>query len=122
MSEQGDGQRERRVAERIDMGGRLPSQLALDLETSVVQISAGGMMMEVPMPLAIGSKHGFTLSIGTEVLALSGMVRNCRPVGPAVQGDPSMEERIFRVGVGFCELNEKQARFLDNFVNRKLES
>jgi hypothetical protein len=125
MNERGDGQGERRVAERIDTGGRLPSQFALDMDTSVVQISAGGMMIEVPMPLAIGSKHGFTISIGTEELALNGMVRNCRSVDSAVQGGqsvpsmPSMKDRFFCVGIEFCDLNEKQARFLDDFVIRK---
>jgi hypothetical protein len=115
MTGKGDGQRERRVAERIDMGGRLPSQLELDMDTSVVQISSGGMMIEIHMPLAIGSKHGFTLTIGAEEVTLSGMVRNCRSLDEAAAENP-----LFHVGIEFCDLNEKQTRFLDDLVNRKL--
>jgi hypothetical protein len=125
MSEQIGGQKERRTAERIDIGGGLPSQLALDLDTSVVQISAFGMMVEVPMPLAIGSKHGFTLSLGKKELEVSGMVRNCQPVGSAAAGAPPSgveQGRLYRVGIEFCDLDERRVHVLDDFVNRKRES
>jgi hypothetical protein len=126
MSEPIGGEKERRAAERIDTGGRLPSQLALDLDTSVIQISAAGMMIEVPMPLAIGSKHGFTLSLGQNELVVSGMVRNCQPVGPGAEeassGDELGRDALHRVGIEFCDLDERRIRILDDFVNRKLES
>jgi hypothetical protein len=127
MSEQIGGRKERRTAERIDVGGRLPSQLALDLDTSVVQISAVGMMVEVPMPLAIGSKHGFTLSLGNKELEVSGLVRNCQPVGSVAAGAPSSggeqdQGPLYRVGIEFCDLDERQVHVLGDFVNRKIES
>jgi hypothetical protein len=117
MSGQADDQRERRTSERVDTGGKLPSQLALDLDTSVVQISAVGMMVELPMLLALGSKHRFTLLLGNKELAVSGMVRNCHLVSASGVSPP-----VYHVGVEFCDLDENLAQILQALVDTKLES
>jgi hypothetical protein len=108
--------RERREAGRFDTAGKLPGQLPLDLETDVLQISVGGMMIEVNVPLGAGSKHQFTLNILDETLEIRGIVCNCRPY-------PSAEEpRVYRVGIEFCDLGERQLACLNEFVNRQLGS
>lgn len=105
---------ERRAATRVDTDGQLPGQLTLDLETDVVQMSAGGMMVETSMPLEIGSKHQFTVGIDNEEMELDGIVRNCQPY-------PLTEQpKAYRIGVEFCDLNELQQENLVNFVNKKL--
>ncbi len=116
LNEQSKDGRERRTAGRFDTEGRLPGQLPLDLETDVLQISVGGMMVEVTMPLEAGSKHQFTLNIHEETLEVRGIVRNCQPF-------PSADEpRVYRVGIEFCDLEERQQAFLVEFVNRQLGS
>jgi c-di-GMP-binding flagellar brake protein YcgR len=116
LNDQSKGERERRAAGRIDTEGKLPGQLPLDLETDVLQISVGGMMVEVTMPLEVGSKHQFTLNINEEALEVQGIVRNCKPF-------PSEKEsRDYRVGIEFCDLGERQRASLAEFVNRLLGS
>ena len=114
MSDQNSPRSERRAANRVDTDGQLPGQLALDLETDVLQMSGGGMMVETPMPLAIGSKHQFTVGIEKEEMELSGVVRNCQPHPPS--GPP----KVYRVGLEFCDLSEHQQENLVAFVNKKL--
>ena len=116
LSEHSKNGRERRAAGRFDTEGKLPGQLPLDLETDVLQISVGGMMVEVTMPLEAGSKHRFTLNINKETLEVYGIVRNCQPF-------PSADEpRVHRVGVEFCDLGERDLACLTEFLNRQLES
>lgn len=114
MSRQKQGPVERRSAGRIETDGKLPGELALDLETDVLQISEGGMMVEVPMPLEIGSRHGFTLSLDADVLDLSGLVRNCQPFPPS--GPPE----AYRIGIEFMDVQEHQRECLAGFVSKKL--
>lgn len=115
MSDQKGTRSERRTANRVDTDGRLPGQLTLDLETDVLQISVGGMMVETPIPLEIGSKHQFTVGIDREDMELWGMVRNCQP------HPPSGRPEVYRVGVEFYDLDEHQQSNLAGFVNKKLD-
>lgn len=114
MSEQKGGGHDRRAVGRVDIQGQLPSQLELDLDTDVLQISVGGMMVEVPVPLAVGSKHQFSLSIDKHELDLLGVVRNCEPFPPG--GQPE----TYRIGIEFCDLEEGQKASLADFVKKKL--
>ncbi len=94
----------------------MPGQLPLDLETDVLQISVGGMMVEVTMPLEAGSKHRFTLNVNEETLEIHGIVRNCQPF-------PSTDEpRVHRVGIEFYDLGERELACLTEFLNRQLGS
>jgi hypothetical protein len=105
---------ERRASNRIDTEGQLPGQLALDMETDVLQMSVGGMLVETPMPLALGSRHQFTVGIGDDEIELSGTVRNCQP------HPPSGQPKKYRVGVEFCDLSSDQQKALESFVNTRL--
>ncbi len=115
MSDQNAPRPERRTAGRVDTDGCLPSQLTLDLETDVIQISVGGMMVETPIPLEIESKHQFTVGINKEDMELCGIVRNCQPYPPS--GQPE----VYRIGVEFCDLDEHQKNSLAGFVDKKLD-
>ena len=109
-----DVNHERRHARRIEATGNVPGQLEIDLETHVIQISPGGMMAELEVPVTVGSEHEFTLSVEGENLALRGVVRNCEPKTP---GNTST---LYRVGVEFRSINEKQQEILSRFVESKL--
>ena len=115
MSDQNGPRSERRTANRVDVEGSLPSQLTLDLETDVLQVSVGGMMVESPIPLEIGSKHQFTVGIDKQDMELCGTVRNCQAYPPS--GHPE----VYRVGIEFCDLDEHQKSNLEDFVNKKLD-
>ncbi len=109
-----DVNHERRHAPRVEATGNVPGQLEINLETHVVQISPGGMMAELEVPVAVGSEYDFTLSMEGEELDLRGVVRNCEPKTPADTATP------YRVGIEFRSVDQKQKDILTRFVERKL--
>jgi len=109
-----DVEQERRGVRRTEAGGNLSGQLEIDLETNVLQISPGGMMVELEVPVNVGSEHSFTLDIDGHHLDLVGVVRNCEPSRP---GDAST---AYHVGVEFRGVDERQQEILTRFVESKL--
>lgn len=109
-----DVKQERRGVPRVEAQGSLPGQLEINLDTNVLQLSPGGMMIEVGMPVTAGSEHSFTLNIDGEDLDLIGVVRNCEPSMP---GDPTTS---YRIGIQFRDVNDQQQTILTRFVESKL--
>ena len=103
---------ERRSSPRIKAFEPLPGELALDLESDVLKLSTGGMMIRLPFPLPIESRHRFTLVIEEAVMELSGVVRNCQSLGEAWPA--------YGVGVEFEKLDDDTHLRLERFVRAKL--
>ncbi|MFQ5790132.1 MAG: PilZ domain-containing protein [Acidobacteriota bacterium] len=117
MSERKGEEQERRRSPRVRTS-ELPGQIGLELETDVLQLSVGGMLVEVSVPLDIGSEHRFTLSIEDEEMALSGVVRNCEP---ADEGEDE-ERPSYRIGIEFRDLEARQKELLSRFVEKRLKT
>ncbi|HEX9725374.1 MAG TPA: PilZ domain-containing protein [Vicinamibacteria bacterium] len=109
-----DVKQERRAAPRVAAQGNLPGQLEIDLDTNVFQLSPGGMMVELGMPVDVGSEHAFNLNIDGEDLDLIGVVRN---IEPSMPGDPTTS---YHIGIQFCDLTDEQQAILTRFVESKL--
>jgi len=109
-----DVNHERRHAPRVEATGNVPGQLEINLETHVIQISPGGMMAELEVPVTVGSEYEFTLSMEGEELDLRGVVRNCEPKTPGGTATP------YRVGIEFRSVDQKQKDILTRFVESKL--
>lgn len=105
---------ERRASTRVRLPEPLSSQLSLDLDSDVLLLSSGGMMIRLPFPLDAGSGHGFTLGVEQELIDVGGVVRNCERVddGPVP---------FYRIGIEFQGLDDRQRAFLERFVERKLQ-
>jgi len=104
---------ERRGAPRYTADGKLPGVLKIDLRTEVLSLSAGGMLVEIELPLAQGSEHRFSLTLDGKELELTGVVRNCNPL---LNGQ---EPPNYRVGVEFVQLNADELLVLNQFVERR---
>ncbi len=115
MVDSDPAENERRTTERVHTEGKLPSQIVFDVDTDVVQISVGGMTVNVPLPLEVGSQYPFTLGIEGENLEISGVVRNCDP------GSTDQPPLTYRVGVEFCKLTERQKKIFVEFVKKNRE-
>jgi len=109
-----DVKQERRAAPRVGAQGSVPGQLEIDLDTNVLQLSPGGMMVEIGMPVEVGSEHSFSLNLDGEDLELVGVARNCEP---SVPGDPATS---YRIGIQFRDVDERQQAILTRFVESKL--
>ena len=107
---------ERRARSRVSVKRPLTGELALDLESEVLKLSTGGMLVRLPFPLANGSRHKFTLTVDQQVMDVEGIVRHCQPLEDAAPGP------AYGVGVEFEGLDEAKNRVLESFVNRKLGS
>ena len=98
---------DRRTSERIDTKGALKAHLSMEAE--VLTLSPSGMGIRLAFAPDIGSRHSFTLAIGSEVLTLLGIVRNseARPD----DGTPS-----YVVGVEFHGLSAREEGLIEGFV------
>jgi len=101
---------DRRATPRTRTGGALRAQLSLEAE--VVTLSTRGMMVRMGFAPPAGSRQGFTISIGSDVLDLMGVVRNIEPIH-----EP---EASFLVGVEFDEPHPKAQQVLERFVAERL--
>lgn len=108
--------RERREAQRVDTEGQLPGQLGIDLESEVLQLSVGGMLVEMEIPLAVGSEHAFSLAFETSRLELRGVVRNCQALLTGV------EPPNYRMGIQFVDPDDRQLALLKQFVEKRLKA
>ena len=111
MSDVGE---ERRAAPRVHAEGNLPNQMELDLDTNVLTLSPGGMMVELEMMVEVGSEHAFSVNIDGNDMDLVGVVRNVEPSTP---GDPLT---TYRAGIEFRNLTDEQRAILTRFVESKL--
>jgi hypothetical protein len=109
-----DVKQERRAAPRAEAQGKLPGQLEIDLDTNVLQLSPGGMMVELVMPVAVGSEHAFSLNIDGVDVDLIGVALN---VEPSMPGDPTTS---YHIGIQFRDLTDEQQAILTRFVESKL--
>ncbi len=108
-----DAESERRSAVRLRAKG-ITGDLFLDLDYEVRFVSAGGMMVRLPLAPEIGSAHAFSLDFGGQALDLRGVVRNFQPV-VAEGGLPAYD-----VGIEFESLTDSDRQFLADFVARRL--
>jgi hypothetical protein len=102
---------DRRRAGRVDTDGSLRAQLFL--EADVLALSSRGMMIRLAFAPELGSRHGFTLTFGGNVLSLLGTVRNSEPY---TESDRSG----YRVGVQFEGIERHEEEILERFVESKL--
>jgi hypothetical protein len=88
-------------------------QAHLSLEADIVSLSSSGMMVRLPFPPDLGSRHGFSLSVDGEPFDVLGIVRNVAPQDDAGE--------VFHVGVEFTELTSAQQKALQRYVAKKLK-
>ncbi len=103
---------ERRGAVRRPAKGALRAQLLLELDSSVLTLSAKGMMVRLAFAPPMGSVHRFVLLFGPRVLEVKGAVRNVRT-------DPHAGATLYDVGVEFVDLSAEDGGFLEEFVARR---
>lgn len=104
---------DRRRAERKEPAAPLQAHVLLELDSAVHSLSAGGMMVRLAFPPAIGTAQAFVLTFESFVLRLSGVVRHVTPV---IQKGPPR----YDVGVEFEEVDPSGREVLERFVDSRL--
>lgn len=106
----------RRGAARFDTEGAVTSQLELDLDSDILYLSKGGMMIRMPFAPEIGSVHDLALGFGDETMQVKAVVRN----NQALAGDG--KSVMYGVGVEFVDLKDRERELLDRFIAQRLKS
>ena len=103
---------DRRLASRFDIvGGQWGILDALE-PLRVRNVSAEGMLLESPNPLAVGSIHEFQLIEGTTAIRVHAVVRHLSPLRQ------SIAERYFLVGLEFLSLDARASRVIERWVSQ----
>jgi len=103
-------QRRERLSVKADV--TLPGDLTIVGHT--LDISAGGLSIEVPYSLSIGERCEIELSLtklgGPKWVQVVGEVRNCKQI----------DDDSFRVGLQFVDMDEQLKKLLDECVWSRL--
>lgn len=106
---------DRRKVNRILTGNELGGQISLLLDFEMVQLSAGGMMVLLSVPLPIHSMHLFNVTVGGQNVELKGEVLNCTPTRP------DQESVSYRVVIQFRGLDQQKRDLLERYVSEQLQ-
>ena len=111
MSRPPAGRGERRAASRKIPPEIVRAHVVLELDSSVLTLSAKGMGVGLGFAPPAGSVHAFVLNFGGRVVNLQGAVRNVAP-------DPDLPGYV--VGIEFVTMEPADAEFIEDFVTRRL--
>ncbi len=93
----------------------LSSQVRLDLDAHIHQLSVGGMKVEVGAPLELGTAHRFSLNLDGEKLEVEGTVRSSHQA-------PGSDPPTYLLGVEFLSLSDSERQLIARFVVDKLST
>ena len=102
---------DRRRHSRIRLDGRMVGRATVMAEFRVVALSETGAVLEMEMPIAMGSRCDLTLDLAHVAVDLKGRVVNVEP--------PEKEGGAYRVGVDFECVEEIDAGVLQSFLQRE---
>ena len=89
----GDG---RNVA--IQIHGKTPT-----IDLSILNLSTTGMAVKLSTALKVGSEYPFTMSQGSDQVALNGHVRWCRFAG-TIPLSPGEHRPVYKAGISFTKI------------------
>jgi hypothetical protein len=107
---------DRRDSSRLPQAGVVKGKMSLHLDSDVVSVSQGGMMVRMPYAPVTGSVVGFTVEVGGQPVPLRGTVCNAQETSDE-EGNP-----LYLVGVEFLELGESVRREIESYLSRRLET
>lgn len=106
--------RNRRAAVRVETGGSVAGEIYMDLESDVLTLSPGGMMLQLEFAPPLGSKQRFVLIFQhQQAFDVAGIVRNVTPLASPEGAS------LYSVGVEFDGLDAGQRDFIEGFLARQ---
>jgi len=107
---------ERRDSSRVPLEGEIKGKMSLHLQSDVISLSEGGMLVRMPFAPVTGSVVGFTVEVGGRALPLRGTVRNAQETSDE-EGNP-----LYTIGVEFLDLADDARRQLESYLAQKLDT
>ena len=88
---------ERRRLERLPIAGSVQGEVRVVHPLRLIEISEGGVSLEVTQPLILESLHDFRIELGDNTVIVKGRVAHCRV---AQLGDGQI---AYRAGIEFAD-------------------
>lgn len=100
----------RRAHERHDLPGLVPGEMKIYHSMAIRQLSGGGALIEIGVPLQIDSAHDFKLTLGEQSVVVKGRVvhSHISTVG--------MDRVTYHTGIEFVALSEPVAQAIEAYV------
>ncbi len=100
---------DRRLASRFEIVGGQWGILDVLEPLRVRNVSAEGMLLESPNPLAVGSIHEFQLMDGATAVRVHAAVRHLSPLRQ------SITDRYFLLGLEFLNLDSRSSKAIERW-------
>lgn len=100
-----------RAYERHDLPGNVPGEVKIYHSMAIRQLSAGGALIEIAVPLQIDSLHDFKLALGEHSVVVKARVvhSHISTVG---------SDRVtYHTGIEFVEASEPVLRVIQSFID-----
>jgi len=107
---------ERRTSGRIDLAGKLECEVGLRVGLSVLMLSRGGMLVQMPFAPQLASLVSCSLKIDGQPVRLDAIVRHAHSEGGDVVSPPQA------VGLEFLGLSGPARAAIEAYVVRMLEA
>ncbi len=101
---------ERRDSARVSVEGRVEGEVGLLLESRVLTLSPGGMMVRMPFAPELGSAVTCSLQVGGETIRVRGVVRNAAKEG----ADEKAAHHV--VGLEFVDLGQPARASIEKYL------
>ncbi len=101
---------ERRRLERLPVTGPVQGEVRIVHPLRLLEISEGGVSLEVTQPLTLESLHDFRIEFGTSTVVVKGRVAHCR-VAQIEQGQVA-----YRAGIEFVDLAPHVREAIDDYI------
>ena len=99
-----------RAHERHDLPGHVPGEVKIYHSMEIRQLSAGGALIEIGVPLQLDSLHDFRLSLGDH-----SVVVKARVVHSHISNVGS-DRLTYRTGIEFVDVSEPVTQAIRGFV------
>lgn len=107
---------DRRDSQRLNLDGKVEGEVGLRLESSVLMLSLGGMMVRMPFAPQIGSVVSCSLEIDGQPVRVEAIVRDANRETGAVESSRHV------VGLEFLGLSGPARSRIESYIARRLKA
>jgi hypothetical protein len=100
----------RRAHERHDLPGHVPGEVKIYHSMEIRQLSAGGALIEIGVPLQLDSLHDFRLSLGDHSVVVKGRVVHSHI------SNVGSDRLTYRTGIEFVDLSDPVTEAISGFI------
>jgi hypothetical protein len=102
---------ERRSKDRHEILGQIAGDVTIMQPMAVLEISTGGALIEVGVPLMLESLHDFRLTVGDHTVVVKARVAHCRVT------EVELEHLVYRAGIEFVNVPPHAMEAIRSYID-----